>query len=69
MAFNQLAFRAQTTQFIIVIINMVGGALNADFLTAVVYQTIYHEYENFYFYCSNYVSNQLIIAIRHLGGL
>jgi hypothetical protein len=22
-----------------------------------------------YFYCSNYIGNQLIIAIRHLGGL
>ena len=26
-------------------------------------------WQNIYFYCSNYVGNQFIIAIRHLGGL
>ena len=45
-------------------------ALNADWLTAVVYQTVYHGYDKtFYFVCSYYVGNQFIIAIRRLGGL
>ena len=44
--------------------------MNADWLTDVVYQTVYHGYDKiFIFYCSNYVGNQFIIAIRHLGGL
>jgi hypothetical protein len=39
-------------------------------LTALVYQAIYHGYDkNIYFYCSNYIGNQFIKAIRHLGGL
>jgi hypothetical protein len=39
--------------------------MNADLLTAVVYETVYHGY----FYCLNYIDNQFIIAIRHLRGL
>ena len=35
-------------------------------LKATVHQTVYH---NIYFYCSNYIGNQFMIAIRHLGGL
>jgi hypothetical protein len=35
--------------------------LNADWLTAVVHQNM----TNTYLYCSNYVGNQFIIAIRH----
>jgi hypothetical protein len=54
------------TEFIKFMINWVVQALNADWLTAVVYQTVYHGYDNIYFYCSNC---QFIIAIRHLGGL
>ena len=50
------------------IINWVVPALNADWLTAVVYQTVYHGYDK-YFYCSNYIGNQFKIAIKHLGGL
>ena len=41
-------------------------APNADWLTAVVYQTVYHRYDNIYFYCSNYVGNQFIIAVSAL---
>ena len=52
------------------IIDWVVPVLNADWLTAVVYQTVYHEYDNTYqFYRSNCICNQFIIAIRHLGGL
>jgi hypothetical protein len=43
------------------IINRVVRALNADWLTAMVYQTIYHRYDKtFNFYCFNYVRNQFI---------
>ena len=52
------------------IINWMVRALNADWLTAVVYQTVYHGYDKtLIFYCSNYISNQFIIAIRHFWGL
>ena len=45
-------------------------ALNADWLTAVAYQTVYHGYDKtIYFPCSNYVGNQFITAIRNLWGL
>ena len=44
--------------------NWVAGALNADLLTGIVYQ----EMTDFYFF-TNYVGNQFIIAIRHLRGL
>ena len=47
-------------RYIYLFINWVVRALNADCLTAVVYQTVY---------CCNYVENQFIIAIRHLRGL
>ncbi|CDQ95640.1 unnamed protein product, partial [Oncorhynchus mykiss] len=47
-------------RYIYLFINWVVRALNADWLTAVVYQTVY---------CCNYVENQFIIAIRHLRGL
>jgi hypothetical protein len=51
------------------IINWVVRALNADWLTAMVYQTVYHGYDKTcIFYCSNYVGNQFIIAIRHIRG-
>jgi hypothetical protein len=53
-----------------IIINWVVRELNADWLKAVVYQTIYHGYDKtFIIYCSNYVGNQFIIEIRHLGDL
>jgi hypothetical protein len=32
---------------------------------AVVYETVYHGYDNIYFYCSYSVCHQFIIAIRH----
>ena len=47
------------------IINWVARALNADWLTNP-YTT---GMTKIYFYCSNYVGNQFIIAIRHLWGL
>jgi hypothetical protein len=52
-------------QVIECIINWVVRALNADWLNAVVYQSICHGYE------ANllvYVGNQFIIATRHMGG-
>ena len=52
------------------ITNWVVQALNADWLTAVVHQTVYHGYDTtFNLYCFNYIGNQFLIAIRHLGGL
>ena len=51
MAVSQSAFSARNTQFIIAIefiiaiINWLVRALNADCLTAVVYQTVYHGYD------------------------
>ena len=54
---------------IIGIINWVGQALNADWRKAVVYQTVYYGYDKTSICTTNYVGNQFIIAIRHLGGL
>ena len=51
------------------IINWVVRSLNADWLTAVVYWTVYHGYDNTYFYSCNYVGNQFIIANMHLWRL
>jgi hypothetical protein len=57
-------------KLIITNINWVVRGMNADCPTAVVYQTVYHRLgQNMYFYCSNYIGNQFIIAIRPLGGL
>jgi hypothetical protein len=57
----------QQINSIIDVQNWVVRALNADWLTAVVYQTVYHGYDKtFIFYCSNYVGNQFITARRHL---
>jgi hypothetical protein len=54
----------QDSHFIICIINWV-----VHWLTAVVSDSIPRVWQNMYFYCSNYVGNQFIIAIRHLRGL
>ena len=55
---------------ILCIINRVVCVLDTDCLKAVVFQTTYHGYDaTSRVYCSNYVGNQFIIAIRHLGGL
>ena len=51
---------------IIMIRNWLVRALNADWLTAVVYQTVNHRFDFSGFYFSNYVGKQFIIAIRHL---
>ena len=51
------------------IINWVVRDLNVDWLTAVVYQTVYQWYGKTFIDLSGYVGNQFIIAIRHLGGL
>jgi hypothetical protein len=37
-------------------------ALNANWLAAVVYQTVYTRGMTKYFYCSNYIGNQFIMA-------
>jgi hypothetical protein len=50
-------------------INWVVRDLNVDWLTAVVYQTVYQWYGKTFIDLSGYVGNQFIIAIRHLGGL
>ena len=47
--------------------NWVGRALNVDWLTAMVYQTVYHGYDITFIFTTNYVGNPFIIAIRHLG--
>ena len=47
-------------------INCVIQALNADWLTAVVYQTVYHGYEKTCIFTDNYVGQQFIIAITYL---
>ena len=58
------------TQFVItVFINWMVRALNADWLTAVGYQTICHGYDKTIFYSCNFVGNQFIIEIRHHGGV
>ena len=41
--------------------------MNSDWLKAMVYQIVYYGYDNCY--CSNYVGNQFIVAIRHPRGL
>jgi hypothetical protein len=66
---SQSGTSIQQCHGIINIINWVVQALNADWLTTVVNQTIYHGYDfDFDFFCSNYVGNQFIIVIRHLLG-
>ena len=48
--------------------NRVIRALDADWLKDVVYQIVYNVYDaKLLVYCSNYVGNQFIIAIRFLG--
>ena len=59
---NRVLIAMIFNRVMITIINWVVRALSTDWLTAVVYQTVF-------FYCSNYVGNQFIIAIRHLWGL
>lgn len=46
--------------FFNLVLNWVVQALNADWLTAVVYQTVYHMTKHFY--CSNYIANQGPVA-------
>ena len=49
--------------------NCVIWALNADWLTDVVYQTVHDGYDKTFICIALYVGNQFLIAIRHLRGL
>ena len=52
------------TFFCASILNYKLGGLSPDWLTGVVYRTVYHRYDKaLVFYCSNYVGKQFIIAI------